>query len=97
MTALFCPGEQGAGSGGALAGCWFTLAALADNPNESARVQRQIKQNGGFVFDEQRTSLVKGSDARAAAFAICPFGFPPAQQIVAKRRADFRLGAVALS
>ena len=82
-------GDPAPTAGGALAGCWFTLAALA---GERERVQRQLRQNGGRVFDERRTKLVVGAGAQAAAFAICPFGFPSALQTAARRHADFRLG-----
>ena len=85
-------GEQAFTAGGALAGCWFTLAALAGDSGERDRVQRQVRQNGGRVFDERRTKLVVGAGAQASAFAICPFGFPSALQTAARRHADFRLG-----
>lgn len=55
-------------------------------------MQRQVRQNGGRVFDERRTKLVVGAGAQASAFAICPFGFPSALQTAARRHADFRLG-----
>ena len=85
-------GEAAPTAGGALAGCWFTLAALAGDSGERDRVQRQVRQNGGRVFDERRTKLVVGAGAQASAFAICPFGFPSALQTAARRHADFRLG-----
>lgn len=85
-------GEQAPTAGGALAGCWFTLAALAGDAGERDRVQRQVRQNGGRVFDERRTKLVVGAGAQASAFAICPFGFPSVRQTAARRHADFRLG-----
>ena len=90
---LSLPGEPAPTTGGALAGCWFTLAALAGDPGERDRVQRQVRQNGGRVFDERRTKLVVGAGALSSAFAICPFGFPSALQTAARRHADFRLGA----
>ena len=81
---------------GALAGCWFTLVALAGDPAESKRVQQQIRQNGGRFFDDGRAKLLLDKGQREAAFAICPFGFPPDRQTAAKRHADFRLGALCL-
>jgi len=79
--------------GGALAGCWFTLVALAGEPAECKRVQQQIRQNGGRFFDDGRAKLLLDKGSREAAFAICPFGFPLDRQATARRHADFRLGA----